>query len=143
MSDKDISLANDFKVIGYPDEIKEVLLGEYSCFGKMYKADHPECISCRAPVVVNSRVVPLKKYCASICQNKALANIRRLGSSDIEFFLDREFSVEEIFEKIAGDNPTEAQAREARALIYQRFYYLKKNKGYEPPDIPPVKELIS
>lgn len=142
MSDKDISLPNDLTVIGYPDKIKELLKNKNYCFGQLHDANHPECQKCRTPVVVDGQVIPLKTLCKKLCRGENFAQVRQLGSEDVQLKLDQGHTVQEIFDFMVGSSPTESQGREARKILYRRLYYLSKKLNYPTPDLPSLENLM-
>lgn len=132
----------ELDLIGGPTDVLKAHLAEDVCFGKHYAKTVKECRECVCPVVVEERVLLLSEVCAALCGKAAPGHLKRLTSKEIEKRLST-MSVVEIFKEIVNEMPVEQAAADARALLYDRLYYLREEKGVPVPDLPSTEDLVA
>lgn len=134
---------SEFVVIGAPPGAADYLTGGQDiCFGRFFAKTNPECISCRAPVIHQGKVVLMRDVCAMKCSGKATpAKLNRLNSTQVMERLERGVAVKDIFKEILGDSDPSVVAAAARQMLIDRFLYLK-TLGVETPAVSKTKDLL-
>ncbi len=134
---------SDFTVIGVPPEAAEYLSsGQDLCFGRHFAKTNTECISCRAPVILQGKVVLMRDVCAMKCSGKSTpAKLNRLTSTQVMERIERGTSVKEMFKEILGESDPAVVASAARQMLIDRLTYLK-TIGVETPEVPKTKDLL-
>lgn len=127
---------------------RELVASDADCFGQRYASSSAECRACVAPVRVDDRVLLVNEACRAAAHGRPLGtaggDIVRLTSSDVAERLAAQRSVPEIFAEIVGSGDmSEPLARTARRFLYDRLYYLDREKGLPVPELPSLEELMS
>lgn len=128
----------NFEVIAAPGAAEYLEGGSDPCFGKSFAKSAPECINCRAPVLIQGKVRLVRDICAARMRGaKSPMELHRLTSTEVQQRLERGDSIAAIFNEILGDTPFELGGAIARQLLVDRLLYLKGNY----PQVPRAKEL--
>ncbi len=128
-----------FEFVGVtdPDKLREHLLTTDPCFGKLFRADAPECRGCDAPVIVGGQVVLCAQLCRSMTKNDT---IRALPAALVTTWVAQDTSVEDMFLNayaLLGGEPAAV-----RKQLKRRLRYLDRKKGVIVPEVPPLAELL-
>jgi len=125
-----------------PEEFASYLEERDPCFGKHFAKSADACKDCLAPVIVDGTLTLLRDLCHARCEGaESPAMLKALTSQDVRNRLAAGKTVAEIFTEVLGDSDPSVAAAAARDLLYRRFYYLRTEKGFPVPDLPPTKEL--
>lgn len=131
-----------FIVIGAPGAAEYFETGEDPCFGKAFARSTPQCIECRAPVLVDGRILLMRELCVMRMRGaQTPMQLHHLTSRDVLQRLERGESLPAIFAEILGDAAPDLMASTARQLLVDRVLYLRST-GMTIGDVPRVKEML-
>lgn len=133
-----------FTLVGLDDAAVDYLEGGTDlCFGKYYAKTVFECINCRAPAILEGRIVLLKEICAmKTAGTSSPLKLKKLNSQQVMERLEKGESLSSIFKEILGSAPPGQAAAAARQLLVDRLSYLK-TVGFAAPEVPRTKELLA
>jgi hypothetical protein len=132
-----------FVVIGDTTGITEYLSGGQDiCFGKLFAKTAPECINCRAPVLIEGKIALCKDACAMHTLGASTVSLNKLSSQAVLERLEKGLGLPVIFREILGNAPPGVAAAAARQLLVDRLLYLK-TIGFDHFPVPKTKDLLN
>lgn len=123
-----------------PGEFLQFLKERDVCFGN-YLQTARECDKCRAPVIVDDKLVLLKEACQAETTGAANTGaLKKLSTQQVIDRIEQGKTIEEIFEEVLNGLDPEMMATVARNSLNLRLNYMK-SIDIPAPKLPTAKEL--